>query len=240
MTTNADTPGIWKRLVRYFVAGVFTVLPLAITIVAISWAIGFLAGLVGPDTFLGQQFSNVGLQFVTSPVVAYAVGWLGLFAVVLVVGFLVESGMRGLIGCVLNAVIRRIPLVGKVYDTSQQLVDMLDAGGDDKMKGMSVVYCSFGGHDKVGGHDGVGVLALLPKKDVVTIDGSDFYVVLVPQSPVPIGGGLLFMPVDSVRHVDMPVDSLMSIYVSMGAVAPANIPAAPVLDKGPRPKPNGE
>ncbi len=218
MTEKADMPGLWKRLVRYFVAGAFTVLPLAITIVAISWAIGFLADLVGPDTFLGQQFSNVGLQFATNPAVAYGIGWLTLLAVVVVVGFLVESGMRGFVSRVLNTAIRHVPLVGKVYDTSQQLVDMLDAGGDDKMKGMSVVYCSFDGHD------GVGVLALLPKKETVTIDGSQFYVVLVPQSPVPIGGGLLFMPVESVRHVDMAVDTLMSIYVSMGAVAPASIP----------------
>ena len=97
---------------------------------------------------------------------------------------------------------------------------MLDTGGDDKLKGMSVVYCSFGGQG------GVGVLALLPKQEVTMINGSEFYVVLVPQSPVPIGGGLLFMPVDSVRQVDMSVDPLMSIYVSMGVVAPSKIPAA--------------
>ena len=217
MTTDGRKNSLWKRLVRYFVAGVFTVLPLALTIVAISWGIGFLAGLVGPDTFLGKQFSNVGLQFVTSPRVAYVVGWLGFAAVVLVVGFLVESGMRGIISRVTNAVIRRVPLVGRVYDTSQQLVNMLDTGGDENLKGMSVVYCSFGSQD------GVGVLALLPKQEVTTIDGTDFYAVLVPQSPVPIGGGLLFMPVDSVRHVDMTVDTLMSIYVSMGVVAPARL-----------------
>lgn len=211
---------LWKRLVRYFVAGVFTVLPLMLTIVAISWGIGFLADLVGPGTFLGEQFSNVGLRFVTSPASAYVLGWLGFASVVFVVGFLVESGMRGIIIRVTDAILRRVPLVGKVYETSQQLVNMLDKGGDDKLKGMSVVYCSFGGKDAVG------VLALLPKQEVTTIDGCGFYVVLVPQSPVPIGGGLLFMPVDSVRQVDMPVESLMSIYVSMGVVAPAKLPLA--------------
>ena len=217
MTIESNKNSLWKRLVRYFVAGVFTVLPLVLTIVAISWAIGFLAELVGPETFLGKQFSNVGLQIVTSPTVAYVVGWLGFSTAVFIVGFLVESGMRGIISRVTDAVIRRVPLVGKVYGTSQQLVNMLDTGGDEKLKGMSVVYCNFDGRD------GVGVLALLPRQEVTTIDGSDFYVVLVPQSPVPIGGALLFMPVGSVRQVDMKVENLMSIYVSMGAVAPTTI-----------------
>jgi uncharacterized membrane protein len=206
--------GIWKRLVRYFVAGVFAVLPLVITIVAITWAMGFLAGLVGPDTFLGELLSKIGLNFVTNPKVAYVLGWLGLFAATLVLGFLVESGMRGLITKMTQAVLARVPLVGKVYDTSKQLVDMLDKSGGDQLKGMSVVYCTFGEKG------GVGVLALLPTQERVSIDGRDYQIVLVPQSPVPIGGGLLFMPVDSVEQVSMSVDALMSIYVSMGVVAP--------------------
>lgn len=217
MANDSEKNSLWKRLVRYFLAGTFTMLPLVLTIVAISWGISFLSGLVGPDTFLGELLSKVGLQFVTNPKVAYALGWLGFAVFVFVVGFLVESGMRGFINRVTDAVLRRVPLVGKVYETSQQFVGMLDSSGDDKLKGMSVAYCHFG-------EQGVGVLALLPKQTTIRINGGDFYVVLVPQSPVPIGGGLLFMPADSVQKVDMSVDSLMSIYVSMGVVAPNTLP----------------
>lgn len=214
MTTDDNRNSLRKRLIRYFVAGVFTVLPLVLTVVAISWGIGFLSGLVGPDTFLGTRLSEVGLRFATNPTVAYVLGWVSFAVVIFVVGFLVESGLRGIISRMIDAVLRRVPLVGKVYETSQQLVSMLDTSGDDKLKGMSVAYCNFGDHG------GVGVLALLPKQDIISINGSDYYVVLIPQSPVPIGGGLLFMPVDSVQQVDMSVDTLMSIYVSMGVVAP--------------------
>ena len=134
MTADQDPPGVAKRLTRYFLAGLFTVLPLVITVVAISWAIGFLAGLVGPDTFLGMQLSNIGLQFATDTRAAYAIGWLSLAVIIFVVGFLVESGMRGLIKKITEAVLRRIPLVGKVYDTSQQLVNMIDSGDDHKLQ----------------------------------------------------------------------------------------------------------
>lgn len=203
-----------NRVVRYFLAGLFAILPLLITVISITWTLGFLGQLVGPETFLGKQLSNIGLNFVTNPVVAYGIGWIGICIGTLILGFLVESGMRGLFSKVTEAIAKRLPLVGKVYDTSKQLVDMLDSGGDDKLKGMGVVYCTFG---KKGG---VGVLALLPTPEPIKINDKNFYVVLVPQSPVPIGGGLLFMPVDSVERVDMSVETLMSIYVSMGVTAP--------------------
>lgn len=218
---NKSESGFFKRLTRYFVAGVFAVLPLVITVVAITWALSFLAGLVGPDTFLGNLLSRIGLNFVTDPRIAYGLGWLGLIAGTLVLGFLVESGMRGLITRITNAIVNRLPLVGKVYDTSKQLVGMLDQQGDEKLKGMSVVYCSFGEKG------GAGVLALLPTQETVQVKGREFYVVLVPQSPVPIGGGLLFVPVESVEQVAMSVEKFMSIYVSMGVTAPELMKAAP-------------
>ena len=145
---------------------------------------------------------------------AYIVGWIGVLAAIFVLGFFVESGMRRLFSRVTEALFRRVPLVGKVYDASKQIVDMLDKQGDDKLKGMGVVFCTFG--EKGGAR----VLALLPTPEKILLNGREHYVVLVPQSPVPIGGGLLFVPVDSVAHVEMSVESFMSIYVSMGVTVP--------------------
>lgn len=205
---------LWARLVRYFLAGVFAVLPLVITILAVSWAIGFVNRMVGPETFLGEGLSRVGLRFVNDPRVAYAVGWVGVLTGIFVLGFFVESGMRKAINHLTESVVRRVPLVGKVYDASKQLVGIIDTQGDDKLEGMSVVYCSFGERG------GVGLLALLPTAETIAIEGRPFHVVLVPQSPVPIGGGLLFVPAESVKRVPMSVETFMSVYVSMGVTVP--------------------
>ncbi len=212
MNENVSRP--WQRLVRYFLAGVFAVLPILITVLAVTWVISFLNGLVGPNTILGDLLSRVGLNLVDNPTIAYIVGWIGVLAAILVLGFFVESGMRRLYSQVTEAIFRRVPLVGKVYDASKQIVDMLDKQGDDKLKGMSVVYCSFGEKG------GAGVLALLPTPETIPFHGRDHHIVLVPQSPVPIGGGLLFVPVESVQPVDMSVDTFMSVYVSMGVTIP--------------------
>ena len=214
LVMNQPRSRILQRFVRYFLAGVFAVLPLVITVLAVTWVISLLTGLVGPNTLLGDLLSKIGLNFVSDSKVAYVVGWLGVLTAILVLGFFVESGMRGLYGRVTEAIFKRVPLIDKVYDASKQLVDMLDNQGDDKLKGMSVVYCQFGENG------GAGVLALLPTPETIAINKRDHHIVLVPQSPVPIGGGLLFVPVESVEHVDLSIETFMSIYVSMGVTVP--------------------
>jgi uncharacterized membrane protein len=41
-------------------------------------------------------------------------------------------------------------------------------------------------------------------------------VILVPGAPVPMGGALLYVPIDWIKPASFGVDGLTSIYVSMG------------------------
>ena len=42
----------------------------------------------------------------------------------------------------------------------------------------------------------------------------------MPTAPVPIGGGLLYVPVEWVKPANMGIDKLTEIYVSMGLTPP--------------------
>ena len=203
-----------NRLGQYFLAGVFAILPLVITVLVVVWVTGLLEGLVGPDTVLGKLLSDLGVKLVENSTLAYVVGWGIVLLGILLLGILVQAGLKRLLSRIVDGLLKRLPLVGKVYDASKQLVDMLDKGADDNLKGMGIVFCTFG---KQGGG---GVLALLPSPEPIPIGDREYNIVLVPQSPVPIGGGLLFVPVESVQRIDMSVDTFMSIYVSMGATVP--------------------
>jgi uncharacterized membrane protein len=46
------------------------------------------------------------------------------------------------------------------------------------------------------------------------------YAVIVPTAPVPIGGGLLYVPIDWVSPAEIGMEELTSIYVSMGVTSP--------------------
>jgi uncharacterized membrane protein len=202
------------RVLRYFVAGVFAILPVVVTVAVVIWVARFVQQFVGPDAPLGRLLGAVGFRFSNDTTIAYIIGWSVVLLVIMVVGVFVEAGARGFVQRTFDALLSRLPLVGGIYGTSKQLVGMLDRKSDTQLTGMRPVFCYFG-KDR-----GCGVLALLVSPEVLPIDGRDYMLVIVPSVPLPMSGGLLFVPAESVRPADISVESLMSIYVSMGVNAP--------------------
>ena len=206
------------RAGRYFLAGVFALLPLIATVGVIVWVAGFLAKILGPDSILGGGLQRLGLHFATDSTLAYLIGALLVLGLVFVVGVLVEVGARNLFQRLTEAILSRIPIVGSIYGTSKQVVAMFEKKEDANLKGMSVVFCLFGG----GG--GAGFLALLVSPQRFHIREHDYQIVIIPTAPVPIGGGLLFVPTEAIHPTELSVDGLMSIYVSMGVTAAQFLP----------------
>lgn len=68
------------------------------------------------------------------------------------------------------------------------------------------------------------MLALLVSPERYRINGNDYLIVIVPTAPVPVGGGMLFVPAEIVEPADLSVEGLMSIYVSMGVTASQFLP----------------
>lgn len=88
---------------------------------------------------------------------------------------LVELGICKYLAGFVNAPVSRIPLVGQVYGTSKQLVDMLDRD-DDKLKAMVPVSCYFSGNRNAG------ALALLGTPERFLINGREYQVVIKPPA----------------------------------------------------------
>ena len=203
---------LW-RAAQLFLAGVLTILPVAITVAIIAWVAGFVRRFAGLDTPVGKFLETFGLRFVSDDALAYLIGVVLVLAVIFAIGVVAELGARRLIQQLLDGVLQRIPIVGSVYGTSKQLVSMLDQKDAAAMKSMQVVFCYFGKEA------GAGFLALLVSPERYRINSRDYQIIVVPTAPVPIGGGLLFVPAEVVQPTDLSVEGLMSIYVSMGITA---------------------
>ena len=52
--------GFWKRIVACFLAGLFTILPLVITVAVIAWVGSFIKGIMGEDTVVGRGLQSIG------------------------------------------------------------------------------------------------------------------------------------------------------------------------------------
>jgi uncharacterized membrane protein len=213
---NRVVSSVWRRIVGCFLAGLFTILPLVITTAVIIWVANFVKGLIGPESLLGGwlRSAGMGLAPAGNTTLAYVIGCLFVLAAIFVLGLIVQTGIRKFLQNIFDAVMRRIPIAGSVYGAATQIVGLLEKKDDSELKGMSVVYCVFGTEN------GTGILALLPTPERYPIGGREYNLVYIPTSPVPMTGGLLFVPVESVRPVDMSVESLMSVYLSMGVTGP--------------------
>ena len=208
----------FRRAGRCFLAGILAILPLVITVAIVLWVGAFVARFLGPSTVFGQALRRVGLHFADNEMVAYGIGAALVLAIIFLFGAFVEAGAKNLVQRLMDLVLQRIPLISSVYGTSKQLVGIVDKKGDADLKGMRAVFCRFGADH------GAGVLALLVSPEQFSINGRNYHIVIVPTAPVPVGGGLLFVPAEVVESADVSVEALMSIYVSMGVTAPQHLP----------------
>ncbi|BCL77265.1 hypothetical protein JHS3_30010 [Jeongeupia sp. HS-3] len=217
-----------KSILTTWLAGLLALLPLAMTLALIGWVVSVLNSFIGPESLIGQMFGALGQPFASNDVIAYLLGTLLLLVAIYPLGLAVQSGLKRPLAKLVDLTLRRIPLFGSLYNLADRFVGLLDQKQEADIGAMSPVWCFFGG-------DGVAVLALMPSPEPVDLDGRLYYAVLVPTAPVPIGGGLLYVPADWVRPANIGVDKLTSVYVSMGITPPPALRSGKVVLGGAAP-----
>ncbi len=218
-------------------AGLLAIMPLILTVAIVSWVVKFLRDIVGPDTYIGKLLASIGVglfkeadkagagtggiaEALQESFLAYLIGIILVVILLFTLGVFVEFGARRFFQSMTDRFVRRVPVIGGLYGSLKQLVDLFDRKDESELKAMSVVFCHFA----AGG--GPGVLALMPSPEKMTINGEEYHVVIIPTAPVPFGGGLVFIPAPQVKPIDMSVDNFISIYVSMGVSTPQFIQGA--------------
>jgi len=206
-----------RHLLNVFVTGALAALPLAATILIFVWGARVVVEYVGPQSLVGGVLLRIGLGITGSEVVGYAIGVLVVMVAIFLLGLLVQTRLRAALEALTEGIVQRIPVVRSVYDMVKKFVDLFSQRDESELRSMSAVWLHFGG---VGG---AAALGLLSTPEPVRMGGIDYLAVLVPTAPVPIGGGLLYVPADWVTPADVGVDGLTSIYVSMGITSHQHI-----------------
>lgn len=209
-----------SRLTRYFLAGLFAILPVAITIAIIVWLAEFLNRFLGPGTDIGQTLRRLGYRFAPDDNLAYVLGCVLVLIAIFVLGVLLENGARRWAMGLVRNTIERVPVLRTIYQAAVQVLSMFRAGEDERLRGMAVVMCRFGENG------GTWALGLAPSSETVSLDGRAHRAVLLPTAPVPFGGALLFLPADAVTPAGISLDEFISVYMSMGVTMPAELVAS--------------
>lgn len=209
-----------RHIARIFLTGLLAALPLMATLLILVWTGQLLVSWLGPQSLIGRGFVAIGFGLGGTQMLGYLIGIGLLAAAIFGLGVLVETGLERGLATAVNAVVSRIPLVRHVYDVIEKFVGMVSQRDKDGLKSMSPVWCHFGGPG------GAAVLALLSAPEPVLVDGKPFLAVVLPTTPVPVGGGLIYVPQHWVTPAKLGMEAVTSIYVSMGVTSPQHLPAA--------------
>jgi uncharacterized membrane protein len=192
--------------------------PVFVTVLLLQWVAGYVTAAFGPGTVIGGLLASSGMLVTRSPFLAF---WAGLGIAALIIwgiGLLVQTRWRAKLEGGLDGLIGRVPILGGIYRPMAQMIRMIGGTPSGELKGMSVISVRFG--------DATEILALLATPELFDMGDGPRHLVLLPTAPVPVGGALLFVAPENVRHVPgLGVDDLAKFYVSMGTIAPAGLAA---------------
>lgn len=203
------------NLRKWFFAGLLVLVPLAITIWLLEWAISSLDKTLlllpkawQPDTWLPVHVPGFGVILT--------------LAVLLLVGALVSNFLgKRLIGW-WDAFLGRIPVVRSIYSSVKQVSDTLFSENGNAFRQAVLVEWPRPGAWTIGFVTGV------PSGDVLTAlqNGvrDEYLSVYVPTTPNPTSGYMMMFKKSECQALSMSVDEALKYVVSMGVVAPTNAP----------------
>ncbi len=206
---------------KYFITGLVILLPLAVTLAIVIFVVNFLTkpfiGLV--SSFLKEfQILQKGFLFLSADqVVRYGsqlLILLCLFAFTLALGMIARwFFFKAFIG-LSDKVLHRIPLINKVYKTTQEIIKTLFV--TDKTSFKQVVMVPFP-------KDGTYVMGLVSRESPEVCSekaGSPLVSVLVPTTPNPTTGFLIMYKKEDLIHLDLKPEAAIKYIVSCGVITP--------------------
>ncbi|MGE3278676.1 MAG: DUF502 domain-containing protein [Candidatus Altimarinota bacterium] len=199
-----------KNLFRWFLSGLVILLPLGATLVLLGWALNFLDGLIGGQSFFARLWRGFFGWFLSDGT-SLLLGYVFLFAVVVAVGYFARGFAKQQIVGLLRDFFGRIPLLNKIYHSVEQVMDLWSKKkeGDQISQVGEVVVVQFMNTKALG---------ILSSRAPYMIQGEEHYLVYLPSSPIPATGFNYFFKASDVYLSDLKIDEMTKIIVSLGVL----------------------
>jgi len=210
---------------KYFITGLVILLPLAVTVAIVAIIVNFLTNpFIGVVSKIlgGFQLFDGGLGFFSKEhVIRYGsqlIILIGLCYITVFLGMIARWFFFKSLISISDKILHRIPLVNKVYKTSQEIITTLFTSDKNSFK--QVVMVAFP-------KDGVFVLGLISRespKMCSDIAGETLYSVLIPTTPNPTTGYLLMYRESDIIFLEMKPEEAIKYIVSCGVITPPEQP----------------
>jgi len=204
-----------RRLRKYFLSGIATILPVFITLYAFALVFRFMDNLAGKyiNAFLFQHYG-------------FKIPGLGLcfsLAVILITGLFSNHFFGKKLLPLFERLFLKIPFVSHIYPPAKQLSDFL-FGETKRTRFKKVVLVQYPEPHSW-------ALGFITNEEIREFNdkaGEEIVAVLIPSSPSPFSGPVICVPRSKIRILDMSVDQAVKFLVSGGIVAfsEKSVPAA--------------
>jgi uncharacterized membrane protein len=208
---------------KFFITGLVILLPLAVTIAVVVFVVNFLTkpfiGFV--SQFLSQTaLKEIGFLFLSpEQVLIYGTKFtilIGLFLFTLILGLIARWFFFKTLIKLSDAIIHRIPLVNKVYKTTQEIIRTLFASDKNSFK--QVVMAPFPDKSTYS----LGLVSRDSPKTCQDASNAALISVFVPTTPNPTTGFLLMFKKEDLIFIDMKTEDAVKYIVSCGVIIPEN------------------
>ena len=202
---------------RYVTAGLLSAIPLWVTWLVIAFLVGVAFDITGPlTTWLVSVIppSASGIrEALSSSVAHYVISIVLLLLAFYCIGWFTTRFIGRQLVRVLDALVQKVPFVGKIYWGTKQVVEAFQTKPGRSEQVVLIEYP----------HPGMKTVGLVTKTLTDTVTGIKLYAIYVPTTPNPTSGFLEIVPVDKVVPVRWSVNDAIAFIVSGGSVGPGEV-----------------
>ncbi len=189
-----------------FIAGILALLPLLIT-VAVAWFVySKLLVWFGPGSRFGKLPKLLAEKTAMHPVWAY----FSIFGLVVVIIIAIGAIAKRSTEQKISQFVERIPILRSIYGGTESVVSALQLTDRGVPRSFTKVVMA-----KIANASALG---LQTSREPIEVDGERYISIYFPNTPLPATGQLYLVPEADVREVDMSVEEMMQVYVSMGSL----------------------
>jgi len=211
---------------RFFLKGLFAILPFVLTAAVLYLVIGFLYNNVGVP--IGEALKWGVVRFGGEDPQAPSLHWGWLFRWgAPVVGFCVAILLTLIAGFFLatffgrklyrwyESVLKRVPLIGAIYPYARQFTDFFfgDEKKQDFKTAVAIPFPSRGAYS-------IGFVTSQGMKALNEATGKEMVCVFVPAAPTPFSGFIVYTAREDLIPLPISVDEAMRIIISAGVIHP--------------------
>ena len=205
---------------KFFLAGLVTLLPLILTYVLIAWIAKFLYSFIGSSSYLGFGLLKLSQLLQLPKGLELLISYSSIIVLIAIFGFFVIYIAKDRAKHTIDHLFEKIPFVNKIYTTMSQIIEMLRERQQSKdigKWGETVIFKVANAY----------FFGFLPNRKLYHLpSGEEFYVVYLPTAPAPFTGFIFLVPKDDLTFADISVEDMTKIMVSFGVVASQVLPNA--------------